>query len=636
MVGIKQRTDRSERRAKRKGKNDSHDSIGSSSFFRAIKPKERYVFHSDYFQIDQDYATVLAIIHDNVGADRKLSPFWGINLIPQGLDQQVSVRLRQQVTRKSRRWIDTHQGKSEKLLGAESGDISSQGSMSQKHKMSFRQEDLMMIAKELSNGDSYLDFSIRLLVKAPTLNALDEAVQKINRHYKAWFDGVQAAPFFGEQRKELANLVGSINEAPGKHLMMTSREFAGSYNLVTQGIEDKTGEYIGTLYGDVNSSALLMDIDKYDHHVVISNKAPMQTLSGFDFHGERGADAWGVKLAQAALMNNQRVVHFVLNGANVTDIGQDLSDITSVINLSEGDVNLFELFGDPEDELNLFAPHLNKIVLMTDQVYAANDDDRAAIQGSLNDVLREFYMDQNMWVDDAQNHRDQIRLVGLPHQDYPRLRDFTIYLRSRYDRMKQDRRSTNEELHAFATLKYAFDDMLANNGDLFDVITTTEIDRAKYGQRVVYEFSSLMDRSPSVAMAQFINILSYAINNLSHGDLIVLHGAELLNDTVKAYVSEQFERLFRKDIRVAYIYHDTDAMIGDLSFNRFDEADYTLIGGMSEQLLKRYNETLDIEIPKDLHNLLIHKENQRWYLRRGFNNIVFDCDILMGMTTRLY
>ncbi len=115
------------------------------------------------------------------------------------------------------------------------------------------------------------------------------------------------------------------------------------------------------MQGDVNNSAVLMDIDRYESHVVIAGKAEAQTLSGWDFKGQRGVDVWGAKLGMNPLLRNRRVVHLILNRARIVEIGVDLSDVTSSVDMTRGDINPFELFGDREQELSIFPAHQEKI-----------------------------------------------------------------------------------------------------------------------------------------------------------------------------------------------------------------------------------------------------------------------------------
>ena len=174
--------------------------------------------------------------------------------------------------------------------------------------------------------------------------------------------------------------------------------------------------------------------------------------------------------------------------------------------------------------------------------------------------------------------------------------------------------------------------MLANNGDIFDTITSDRIDDADYDSRVIYDFSALRTRGDNVAMAQFVNVLSYAVRSLGKDDVVIVHGTELIMDVLKPYVSRQFDELFNKGVRVVYCYGDIDAVLDDKDFNDLDEADYTLFGRMSLNDIDRYEEILGREIPKNLNDLITADKDESWYLRRSFENVVFDCDLGLGLS----
>lgn len=614
-------------------KSNEQERIRDYPLFRAIKPKSKFLFRSDYFQVDDAYATVLTVMHHNE-ADDNLSYFWGINLIPRNIGNDVSVRRIEHVGRMSESWIDQHQGRAEGLLNNQASETERDGSLTARQRLSKKQHQLLDIAHDLMNGSSYLRVAIRLLVKAPTLERLDDAVNKINRQYKDRFDTVFAAPYTGEQKRELANLLGKVEGKMGRNFMFTSSEFAGNYSLVTRGIEDPKGEYIGQMEGDVNNSAVLMDIDQYESHVVIAGKAEAQTLSGWDFKGQRGVDVWGAKLGMNALLRNRRVVHLVLNRAHVAEIGVDLSDVTSNVDMTRGDINPFELFGDKEHELSIFPAHLQKMSLMVEQLQPMTDEKRPRIKGALQEVLNDFYVDKRMWARNAQENRNALRLVGIPHEQVPKLPEFQAYLDMEYHAQVQARNKDPEVMNAYGFLKTAFRDMMDSNGDLFNTTTSTKIDRAAVSNRVVYDFSSLLKRSRGVMMAQFINALGFAVGSLTEGDVVILHGAEQLAPGIKQYVRDQFDQLHDNGVRVVYIYNSVDKMLADRAFNQFESADYTILGGMTKVTIAEYEQAIKQEVPIALKTMLEHKERYRFYLRRGFDNIVFASDIQMGFNNR--
>jgi len=627
VAGIKQSVSKNKRKA---DKSSNDEVIKDNLFFKKSKPREKYLFNSDYFTIDDGYATILTILH-NQGADDNLGYFWGINLIPRSLSQNVSVRKIEHVQRMPESWVDSHQGKTEGLVQTNKNESDQDGTLKSRAKLNKQQQDLYDIANELMAGSSYLRVAFRLLVKAPTLEELDDAVSKINRQYKDRFETLTAAPYSGEQRREYSNLMAKADRKEGRNFMFTSQEFAGNYNLVTHGIEDASGEYVGTMMGDVNNSAVLLDIDNYKTHVVIGGSNKGSTLSGLKLNNERGVNVWGAKLGMNALMKNHRVVHLVLNGSRVDKIGVNLDEITSVINMTSGDINLLELFGDDADELTIFPAHLNKIVLMAEQAYASTDDDRSIIQGTLRDVITKFYVDKGLWAYDAQNNRDSLRLVGLAHDEYPKLPEFVAYLQMEYTAMSNRRARDDEQLHAYNVLRTVFKDMLDNNGDLFNTTTSSIVDRAATGYRVIYDFSSLMRRGQGVAMAQFINALGFAVGTLSKGDVVVLHGVDKISDSVKSYVENQFNTLTENDVRLVYIYGDVASMVKDKKFNKFDQADYTIMGNMTKTVIDEYEESIKQAVPNTLKQLLDTRDSQQYYLRRNVDNVVFSLDIQLGI-----
>lgn len=627
MAGIKQSVSKNKRKA---DKSSNEAVIKDNLFFKKSKPREKYVFNSDYFTIDDGYASILTILH-NQGADDNLGYFWGINLIPRTLSQNVSVRKIEHVQRMPESWVDSHQGKTEGLVQTNQNEVNQDGNLKSRAKLNKQQQDLYDIANELMAGSSYLRVAFRLLVKAPTLEELDEAVSKINRQYKDRFETLFAAPYSGEQRRELSNLMAKADRKEGRNFMFTSEEFAGNYNLVTHGIEDASGEYVGTMMGDVNNSAVLLDIDEYKTHVVIGGSNKGSTLSGLKLNNERGVNVWGAKLGMNALMKNHRVVHLVLNGSRVDEIGVNLDDITSIVNMTSGDINLLEMFGDDADELTIFPAHLNKIVLMAEQAYASTDADRSIIQGTLRDVITKFYVDKGLWAYDAQNNRDSLRLVGLSHDEYPKLPEFVAYLQMEYTAMSNRRARDDEQLHAYNVLRTVFKDMLDNNGDLFNTTTSSIVDSAATGYRVIYDFSSLMRRGQGVAMAQFINALGFAVGTLTKGDVVILHGVDKISESVKSYVENQFNTLTENDVRLVYIYGDVGSMVKDKKFNKFDQADYTIMGNMTKTVIDEYEESIKQAVPSTLKQLLDTRDPQQYYLRRNVDNVVFSMDIQLGI-----
>lgn len=616
-----------EEREARKAKAKRVVQFSSRPFLDKIRPRERYVFHSDYFEIDNQVATIMSFFHKD-GATDNFGVFWGINRIPSGLSEDITTITFEQISKMTEGWIQDHQSRAEGVATINENEQNRAGNSSSKHMASRKAYDLDMVAQELTDGAAYLNLQYRLMIKAPTLKKLDYAVTAIERMYVDRFGTLETAAYAGNQRDELRTLFGLNKSKIGKGFYFTSPEYAGSYSLVTHGLEDVNGEYVGYMVGDVNNSAVLFDVDGYEHHVVIANE---------NYHAKMDrvhiSDMWGSKISQSAMMNNHRVVHILLDECDMDKLGPKFSSLTYKLDMSHGDVNMFEMFGEVKDELTLFAAQMQKLVLMAEQAYQPTDSDRSIIRGTLESVLTEFYEDKKMWHENAQENREQLRVVGIPHNQVPRLREFVAYLRTGLKGQQASSAKDPNMLRAWTILEAAFHGMLRQNGDLFDTITSDAIDGAKTGNRVIYDFGGLMLRGREIAMAQLVNIIGFAVGNLGYGDVLLIHGAELIDDGIKQYMMTQLERLFAKGGRVVYIYNSTDKMLNDKDFCHFDKAEYTIFGNMTPTAADEYQVKMGQEIPPDLSSLITNKSESICYIRRGIDNVVFKQDLALGITT---
>ena len=81
-----------------------------------------------------------------------------------------------------------------------------------------------------------------------------------------------------------------------------------------------------------------------------------------------------------------------------------------------------------------------------------------------------------------------------------------------------------------------------------------------------------------------------------------------------------------------YIYNDIDKLLEDKSFNNFDKADYTILGSMSPNAVEEYEKLLGLALPSDLKTALYVKSPRQTYLRRGFDNVIFERELQLFPT----
>lgn len=615
-----------EQKAKKKvdlGTLEDHD------FLMELRPREGYVFHSDYYTVDGTYVTILDFFHQ-MGAEDNYGPFWGVNKIPSGMTDDISVVLLDQIQIMSDKWVNEYIEKSEAVSNITAQEQEKQGTYSSRLQSRKRQQDYAEITAELTSGATYLNVHQRLMVKAKSLESLDEALLHIRNRFGEYLGAVTVEPYQGEQRRELSSFMQPCRQKLGKGWHFTSTEYAGSHYLVTHGLEDARGEYVGTMVGDVNNSAVLFDSNDFGHHIVVADES-------FISKGDRvyTSDVWGAKIAQNALLNNHRVVHILMDGADLDALNPDLSDISSVINMGEGELNMFEMFGANEDALSVFPAQMQKLILMAEQAYETTDRDRSTIRSELEKIATVFYIDQNMWRENARENFDALRVVGIPHEQVPRLQDFVAYLQTAHRTALAKVPPNQHEIDALNTLSNVFLNLLTSNGSIFNNPTSHSIDGASHGQRVIYDFGGLMRHGKGVAMAQLVNVIGFAVSTLGVGDVVFLHGCELIENRVKSYLQDQFQMLYRNGGRVCYLYSDIDTMLDDDAFCSYTKADYSVFGMMSVPVLKKYQTQMGQEIPKDLVLQICKKDAERTYIRRGYDNVVFSHDLRLGNGKRV-
>lgn len=619
-------------RQNKKNKNDENIPILKKyPNLLAIKPREKYIFHSDYFTIDNYYACILAFFHRS-GAQDHLAPFWGIDMIPSGLPEGVTTINFEQIERMPEKWISEHSEKAFSVANQNSAQKENSKNIEAQIEAVGMISDMNEISRELQNGASYLNVHNRILVKAPSLEMLDKALQMLKRMYEERFATIWAAPYQGDQRKELSTLFSKNGKKRGKGFYYTSSEYAGAYGLVTHGLEDPNGEYIGRMTGDVNSSAILFDVDGFKKTVVVASE-----LTDRRYNDARLSDMWGSKIALSALAAGHRVVHIILNDCNLSDIGPEMKDSTIKIDLSQGEVNPFEVFGRREDSQTLYAWQIQKMINFTEQAAKPTEEEKTMIALNLEKALSKFYIDNGMWIENAPAHKERLRLVGdFPHDQVPKLIDFV----NRLATMKKAAVVNEEDpetIRAITRLHALYSMLLSSNGDIFNTSTTPKIDHAKTSRRVIYDFADLMKRGKGIAMAQFVNVIGFAMQNLQEGDVIIFHGAQNIDENVRKYVNEQLTNYYdHSKGRTVFLYDSINKMMDDITFNEFDKADYTILTNMLPTQITTYQELLKKQLPADMASLISDSapSSQYTFIHRGIQNVVFSPSLMLKADER--
>lgn len=398
------------------------------SYIKHIIPNRGWRVHEDYLDIlDNGTVNTIALVFLDPGKALDLQPEWGVSFIQDLVDDvlkknnanNLSVSFINTVHVMDDTWVKRHQTDADRY-----SDQNTDGHRNQAH-VKAQQQDLSLIASEIDGGSSYLATGFKYAISASDLDMLKSFLDSLQRRLDIRIPGTVITLSNGDIDLEYQRLFDDPMHEPGRKAMFTSAEFAGYYNLVTHGIEDPHGVYMGEQQGDINNTAVIWDMTDFEGHAVIATNNRFARQRDYDngridpqFARWSGLDLWVNTLILQLIREKQgRVFTLALDPLN---LDHRLDSMTSELDLNHGAINPFEMFGSIHDEDSIYAANINKWNLMTRQLAQESIKTEGAQQieeisgtelSDLDSILEEFYIDSKMWVRNPKEDRDDIRML---------------------------------------------------------------------------------------------------------------------------------------------------------------------------------------------------------------------------------
>lgn len=613
-----------------------------------IAPRGNIKFGSVDSLIDGRYATILTFVV-RPGSFNRLRPLWGIDTIPKLVsnnklrEKDIEAKAMHTISRRPDKWAENKV--TEAVDVSKTGYRETTDSSQSMEAMGYQDyyTDTQIIAKELKDGASYLDLSIRIILKAHTREDLAFATQVLEREYASLFNAtVKLVPFVGEQDMEYANMLDSARHQLGENYQLTSRELAGSYPFVTRGMNDPCGSYIGQLAQEVNNDPVLLDSSDFKNLAIVHARGRAEDLSS-KFRSEvkhtfKATTAWGNKFTQDAMMKGNKVVEFVLNQEDPRKVGKNLSDETAYVNLTsqKSGINFLEANSTGVDEISAYNILVSKIKAIVSQFSEQQIEGDQTVMNfediqNLDDILKNFYIDEGMWPTDAKDNREMIRLLNIPHQQVPKLSTFMVHLREKVEAAEKH----GETVANLSSIKKVYNickQIDSNYSDLFDRKTTIRRDFVRKANRVIFDFKSLKIRSHTALMGHFINAFTYGEQDLSEDDVIIIHGMDEMTESVNKFLRQRFGELMDRGVKVVLLYSQGDIMLGKEKENQqhntwFQNADLRITNSMVAKNIKRYEELLHVELPESVKQGLEGSDTYTYFINRDRESILFNLDL---------
>ncbi|MEB6279098.1 MULTISPECIES: hypothetical protein [Staphylococcus] len=616
-----------------------------------VAPSGNIKFRDIDFITNGKFATILTFSVKK-GSFTDLPPLWGMGLVPkidnveEFENKDIVSKVVYSITRRKDEWAEKKVQSSTSV--SRTGYSESKGADQTVANNYFQQYyvDTQEIANEINNGASYLDLSIRVTITAPTRDDLYNAIYYLEKRYTKHFNNkVELVPFAGEMKTEYSNLMDSAREQRGENYHLTSRELAGSYPFVSSGVNDMNGSYIGQLHGELNSDPVLLDTTNIDKLGVICAKnraADINSVNNFRYDF-KATTAWSNKITQDAFVNGNRVIEYVLNGEHVERMREELLSETAYINLLAQDVaiNFLEPFADGQDDMSAYNVTISKIQEIARQFSEKEDENDITTLNSqdisnIEKELRGFYIHEGMWKENAVENKADLRFVGLKHNELPVLKEFIAYLAESIhaEKQKSEIHGTTDKERSLERIKDVFDKMKSRNEDLFNRQTTIDESALKEKMKVIFDFKMLKETHHAALMGQFVNSLAYGEQMLEEDDVVIIHGADELTDSVKRHLRTRIGHLNNRGVKVFLLYNDADVLFdkgegSNENIHRiwFRNADLRITNSMQPHNVKQYAEIIRKNLPDSVQAGMQSNKDHIYYLNRDTASALFRLEI---------
>ena len=627
----------------------------SDSFQSYIIPHKGWKIKEDYI-ISEDNNTVNAVvlIFQEPGKATDLPAQWGVQYI-NDLVNDVSKQIVQSSDRTATskklnisfintirmmpsEWVKKYQDDTDRYSETES-DAETHRDRAQ---ISSKQADIQLIADEIDNGASYLAVGFKYVVSANSIDTLDDFLIDLQQRLKQRVSGTIVALPNGNVEQEFAHLFDDPMKEAGMKTMFTSTEFAGFYNLVTQGIEDDNGVYVGEQTGDINNTAVIWDMTQFKHYAVMGIDNSFARIRDYSnnfipdrFTDFSGSDLWLNSLILQLVREKQgRIFTLALDPINLSDW---LQSVTSTIDLSKGTINPFEMFGHFGDEMAIYQANVEKWNIMARQLSSFQIKADNAVQqeplantdiDEFDEILQQFYIDNKMWRKNPEHNRNLLRIINVEHSAVPTLDEFVSYIKTQYNKNNNPETGDPRKADSDAKILSIFNRLLSTNSDIFNTHTSPQLDSLGTSRHTLLDYADLSKRKGNILLVQLLNSISAIASQMNEGDVLIIHGAQRITDMTQAYIKSILDELYVKKIRVVFSYNTAEQMLNNKDFNHLSSADWVLSGHLTADQVAKYNKLLgnQRQITSIVKQEIQAQSDARYYLRRGQDNIIFDAN----------
>lgn len=405
------------------------------------------------------------------------------------------------------------------------------------------------------------DFKLRCL----SAELLDKQLQAFKDNYDGIADGensnkklqdVLLVPYTGKQLQAVNDLFTQLNEHDEKNGVSTQDNYSGLDIYVSTSLIDDNGVPVGyDIHSKQNGRVFIDFVGSTVKNGVIAIPQS-QSVSRF-----KNKDT-GKKVSSASILSQTVANQFALEGRKVAHLilnDYDYLNTTNAyftgyqeafekVDMSLVSINPLQLEGRREDQPIIYQNIQDKLALIMNILLDFTLDTAGAgsIKNAVSDVLSKGF-----WSDNATLYPLKGKLVGQMRETFPLVGNVITSLKR--EMSSTSVANTDAQIDRLNTLIGELERALANNKNLIG--RATNLPQITKPQ-TYYEFRNV--GADKFKMVQFVNILNNLSQMLSRGDLLVIHGVQVLDTRIfTEYIKAELEEVYKKGVRVLFSFDTT-------------------------------------------------------------------------------
>lgn len=155
--------------------------------------------------------------------------------------------------------------------------------------------------------------------------------------------------------------------------------------------------------------------------------------------------------------------------------------------------------------------------------------------------------------------------------------------------------------------------------------------------KIIFDFKMLKEIHHAALMGHFVNSLAYGEQMLEEDDVLIIHGADELTESVKRHLRNRIGSLNNRGIKVFLLYNDADILFekrdtedpskDNVHRTWFQNADLRISNSMQAHNIQEYEGVIKNQLPKSVKSNMVNNYDHIYYMNRDTTSALFRLEI---------